>query len=68
MIRESLLPNLHIGTELFLGSIGEPAFNELDGFLQARVGSKKNVNVIGHDHEFVQKISGSAIVVEGIDE
>ena len=68
MIRESLLPNLHVRSQFFLRLIREPAFDELNGFLKAREGRQDYMNVVGHDDEFVQEIRRATVMVESIDE
>ena len=67
MILESLLPDLHMRTKFLLGLEGEAAFDELNCFLQACQWRDEEIDVVGHDDEFMQKVSGASVVVEGVD-
>src|SRR5579864_587633 len=66
MIRKSLLPYFEIRAQLLLRSVRKSAFDELHGLLQTRERSDKRMKVVRHDHEFVQPISGPAIVINRI--
>src|SRR5579862_2543186 len=68
VIRKSLLPDFQIRTDFLLCSIRESAFDELNRFFQARNRGKKNVNMVGHDDEFVEQISRTPIVKESMDQ
>src|SRR5713101_7498791 len=68
MIMESLLPNLHVRAKFLLGSEGEAALDELNGLLQACQRSHEYMDVVGHDGEVMQKIGGTSVVIEGVNE
>src|SRR5882762_6283601 len=68
MIMKSLLPDLHVRAKLLLRAKGNATFDELDCFLQACQGRHKNMDMVGHDSEFMQKIGGTSVVIQSVDE
>src|SRR5438874_2011179 len=68
MVRESLLPDFQVRPQLFLRSIREPAFDELDRLFEAGERSDDYVKVVGHDYEFVEQICVALIVIKSVDQ
>jgi len=68
MILESLLPDLHIRAELLPGAKGEAPFDELNRLLQACNRRDEDMDVVGHDDKFMQKISVTSVAIESLDE
>ena len=56
MVGESFLPDSQVGAQFFFRSVRGSALNELDGLLEAGQGRQDCVQMIGHDHEFVEQI------------
>jgi len=68
---KSFLPDGRVESQFFSGAKREAAFGELDGTLDADVAvyGQQQVNVIGHDDEFVQsEFTLLTIAVQDIDE
>src|SRR4051812_49944034 len=55
-------------TECLLRSIREPAFDELNRFLQACFRRHDYVDVVRHDYELMQQVGCPAIVIQSIDQ
>ena len=68
VIGKSALPDLRIRTELFLRAMGEAALDELDRSLQGGLWSDQQMEVLGHQDEFVQEIGFALIRQEGFEE
>ena len=68
MILESLLPNLHVRTKFLPSPKRKAAFDELNRLLQACQRRNQNMDVVGHDGEFMQEIGGRPIVIERVDQ
>ncbi len=69
--RKSFLPNRSPKSELFTGSEGKASLDKLHGFLNCdlRAQGNKQVKMIGHDHEFVQKVRFlCAVVIKNVNE
>jgi hypothetical protein len=67
MILEPLLPHFHVRAEFLLRPKGKPAFDELNRLLQARHRRQKDMDMVRHNDEFMQKISHSPVVIESVD-
>src|ERR1700693_4605434 len=63
MILESLLPDLHVRVEFLLRPEGEAPFDELDCPLQACQRRDEDMDMVGHDDEFMEKIGGASVVL-----
>jgi hypothetical protein len=68
MILKSLLPNFHCRAQFFLCSIREATLDELNRIFEARQWRHENMDVVGHDGEFMQKISAISIVIKRVEE
>jgi hypothetical protein len=67
VIGKAGLPNFQRRPELFLRSEGETALNELNGTLQCHRRRDKNMEVLGHENKFVQKISSPTIGMQRLE-
>src|ERR1700730_14099151 len=68
MILESLLPDLHIRAKFLLRAKGKATLDELNRLLQACQRSHQDMDVVGHNGEFVQKIGGASVVIESVNQ
>ena len=68
MIRKPSLPDFQVRSKLFLCPVGESPFDELNRSFQGNGGSDQNMEVIGHEDEFVEKIGLASIGKEGLEE
>ena len=69
--RKSLLPNRSAESEIASCTKGKTALDQLNGFLHGHPGphSDQRVEVVGHDHKFVEQIfSLLAIVIQYVDQ
>jgi len=61
MIRESGLPNFHRGLQFLFRSVGESALDELNCALQSHGRGDQHMEVVRHQHIFMQQVSAPAI-------
>ena len=53
LVMKTRAPNFTAEIEFFFSAIGKPAFDELNSLLDGFVRSEQQMEVIGHQHEFV---------------
>src|ERR1700694_5917296 len=68
VIMKPLLPDFHIRAKVLLRTKRKATFDELNGFLQARQRSDEDMDMVGHNGELVQKIGGTSVVIQSVDE
>src|ERR1039457_6859276 len=61
MIGKTTLPDLSVRSKFLLGSVGEPALDQLNCPFQGGNRCNEQVKMIRHQNEFVQKIGLTAI-------
>jgi hypothetical protein len=70
MVGKALLPDEKLETQFLLGAKRKSAFDELNGLFQRNIfrGPDDQMEVVRHDHEFVQKKAAfPAIVREDVE-
>ena len=70
MVGKTFLPDQRLEPQLLLRAEGESALDELTGFFQSNVFRRREdqVEVVRHDHEFVQeKTAFPAIVLKNVE-